>query len=320
MNLRDYYKESILPELSPLRSSYDSIKEKAKEKTLLIISLTGVLVVFFILGHAPSFAYYVLIAISLFAISRSSGLLRLSEIRHKTFQIVSDAVAKYHHSSLNCRPDFYIEEDSFKRSSLFTSPDSYTGSMLVDGEVDGIPLSFSYIYAQERDDSDEDRTNYITIFRGLFMRFVLPWQINSKIMIWPSATPTGLGRIFRPHRKWQLITLENPTFSKNFTVLATDLVDPYMIITPEFMERYLKLMWSLRENIYLSIIPERVYVAVSGINPPGIKGMYEYPFKYEIAEDVSNYITLGLNIFRTITGNITKTLQKNNHRNNSITR
>lgn len=299
--LREYYKEHILPEIEPFLKESQELKEKGRRILFTVSALVGVFLFFFLVGGAPSWSYIIVLSAGIFVILKNSGRTKRAELKRKGYSIVADRVAKYHHPSLECRPWHFIPEDSFKRSMLFSSPDSYTGFVLVDGELEGTPFAFSYVHAREEvhSNSDDNNSYYQTIFSGLFIRFVLPWKVSAKILIKAGGISWGMGGFFGNYGTFQPAIFENPIFNRNFRVYCTDIVDANMIITPLFMERLLKLKWSVGKEIYMSIIPDRVYVAVSGVKPPKT-GLFIDPFSYTSAEELNDFINTGLSIIRAL--------------------
>lgn len=305
MDLKEFYHRQILPKIKDYQEEYKHINDRSVRRTFLGITISLALFALITLSNPSLWGTAVIGGLVVVIFLVCISLKERSEAHRKLLLVVTNEMVRKYYPELNCQPDNFIKKESFNRSDLFTKPDRYRGSMLVEGVVDGVPLAFSYVHAEkkhEETEHDEEgfsstRTYYSTIFSGLFMNFKPPLMVSNDVIIRPAGRMKGLFRLLGIPGRHKLVEFENPDFNRAFTVSTSDIVDAHMVVTPRFMEEYLKLKRTLARSIYMSIVSGWVYVAVSGIKPP-YSGLFSNPAEFEFVEKFDRFVYEGINIFR----------------------
>ena len=167
-------------------------------------------------------------------------------------------------------PGFYynpagsIDEDEFKASGLYRRPDRFKGQDYVAGQLDKTAFRFSLVHAEEEvettsTDSDGNtttETRYDTIFRGL----IFSADFNKHFTGHTRVQAGGTG--FLSGLRSGLVKLEDPDFSKSFTVTSNDQVEARYILSPALMRRLLDLRNRFDTKVQAAFVGSRVMLAV----------------------------------------------------------
>lgn len=162
-----------------------------------------------------------------------------------------------------------IDESEFYASGLFISPDRYNGKDYVAGVYGSTDLRFSLVHAEERYETTTTETDsdghtatrteeeWRDIFKGLFFSadFNKHFHGRTRVRAGKAGILSGLfGGV---------VKLEDPHFSRYFTVTSTDQVEARYLLTPRMMERLLELRDKLG-HVELSLVGSRVCIAAAG--------------------------------------------------------
>ncbi len=167
-------------------------------------------------------------------------------------------------------PGFYynlagsIDENEFKASELYRRPDRFKGQDYVAGQLGKTAFRFSLVHAEEEvettsTDSDGNtttETRYDTIFRGLFFSadFNKHFAGHTRVQAGGTGFLSGL--------RSGLVKLEDPDFSKSFTVTSNDQVEARYILSPALMRRLLDLRNRFDSKVQAAFVGSRVMLTV----------------------------------------------------------
>ena len=185
-----------------------------------------------------------------------------------------------------------ISEETYLASRLFPSrPDRYSSEDRFSGELEGVPLTFAEVHAQEEhEDCDEGGcdTSYSTIFKGLFAVAEFPKKFAGTVLVYPDCSEKLLGHLSRGlqrlggrFRGLQLIKLEDPEFERRFVVYADDPVTARYVLSTSLMEA-LRRFRDRHGQIYASFIDGTLYLAV-----PLHTDLFEPPSVWRKAVDLA---------------------------------
>ena len=166
-------------------------------------------------------------------------------------------------------PDFMISQYLFERSNLFPhSIDRYSGNDYVKGSIDGVPLEFSDIHAEYQTKDSKGRTQWHTLFRGLFLVAEFNKYFKAKTVILPDQAQKSFGTLIggwlQSHNfsRDDLIRLDDPTFEKAFVVYGNDPIEAHYILSSSMMKRILEFQKKVSYPLYISFVQNHIHVGI----------------------------------------------------------
>jgi hypothetical protein len=174
--------------------------------------------------------------------------------------------------SLTYHPERGISQSKFTSSRLFKhSIDRYRAEDHVSGRLGKTDFEFSEVKAQykttSRDSDGHTRTQWHTIFDGIMFIGDFNKEFRSPVVVLPDLAERTLGRFGqwlqgKNFARADLVKLEDPRFEKQFVVYGDDQIEARYILSTSLMQRILDFREKTGEDIYLSFVNSRVYVAV----------------------------------------------------------
>lgn len=166
-------------------------------------------------------------------------------------------------------PNFMISQHLFTRSQLFNhSVDRYSGNDYVKGSIDGVPLEFSDVHAEYQTKDSKGRTQWHTLFRGLFLVAEFNKHFKSKTIILPDQAEKSFGSLIGGWLQSinigrdDLIRLDDPEFEKHFVVYGDDPIEARYILSHSMMNRILVFQRKLTHPIFISFVRNHIHIAV----------------------------------------------------------
>jgi hypothetical protein len=161
-------------------------------------------------------------------------------------------------------PAASIDEEEFKRCSLYRRPDRFCGQDFVAGRLDKTAFHFSLVHAEEEvettttdsEGNSKTETHYQTIFCGLFFSADFNKHFAGHTLV-QSGGAGLLGGLRRG-----LVNLEDPEFAKRFTVTSSDQVEARYILSPALMRRLLELRQRFDTKVQAAFVGSRVILTV----------------------------------------------------------
>jgi hypothetical protein len=161
--------------------------------------------------------------------------------------------------NMDFRPTEKLDESVVKASRMFKF-NEYSGNDYLSAEYHGIKFTQSDIHLEESQeetytDSDGDRRTrkkYTTIFRGTFM--VLDYYAFSNVPV--LVLPRG-----RKPKDGEILT-ELDAFNRKYSVVCTDAVFAFRILTPPVLEGIALASDKLGCQLSLSFRNDKIYAAI----------------------------------------------------------
>ena len=125
----------------------------------------------------------------------------------------------------------HFPKDLVKSTKLFTGWSSISGSDLVAGRYQGIPIRFCDLKLTHEESDGNDHTRTVTDFSGTFLELTCDRTIEGEV------------RVKEQHKgifTRKVVETENEAFNKQFTVTADNPQEVFYILTPQFMETIVK--------------------------------------------------------------------------------
>jgi tetratricopeptide (TPR) repeat protein len=99
-----------------------------------------------------------------------------------------------------------------------------------------------------------------SVFKGLFFRANFNKKLKSKTVVVPCILDANINSL--KIGKGQLIKLEDPEFSKLFTVYGNDQVEGRYILSTNLMAKLVKFRKKAGRNFYISFVENMIYIAI----------------------------------------------------------
>ncbi len=189
-------------------------------------------------------------------------------------KIVITKIVHFIDQNLTYSPTGHIPITTYMKSKLFpTKPDNYEGHSHVHGMMGETEISFSQIDAeyesQTQDDDGNPKTEWHTIFKGLFFVADFNKSFQGETVILPDEARKFFGEVLGSvFQSWdrtrgKLVRLEDPEFEKLFVVYGTDQIEARYLLSASLMKRIVDFRKKADKGIRLSFVENRVFVAIS---------------------------------------------------------
>ncbi len=200
-------------------------------------------------------------------------------------------------------PDFAVSQSLFERSDLFKQTiDRYSGNDYVKGSVEGVPLEFSDVHAEYQTRDSKGRTQWHTLFRGLFLVAEFNKHFKAKTVVLPDTAEKTFGSLIggwlqsKNFTRDDLIHLDDPEFEKHFVVYGSDQIEARYILSHSMMKRLLDFQKRLSSPLFVSFVDNHIHVAIGVgkdlFEPTVFTSLLDYTQAMEYVNTLKN--TIGL--------------------------
>lgn len=200
-------------------------------------------------------------------------------------------------------PDFMVSQHLFERSDLFKhSIDRYSGNDYVKGSIDGVPLEFSDVHAEYQTRDSKGRTQWHTLFRGLFLVAEFNKYFKAKTIILPDQAEKSFGSLIGGwlqsinFTRDGLIRMDDPAFEKHFVVYGNDPIEARYILTHSMMKRILDFQRRVSHPLFVSFVHNHIHVGIATgkdlFEPAVFTSLLDYKQAMEYVNTLQN--TIGL--------------------------
>ena len=162
----------------------------------------------------------------------------------------------------------HLPERLFKRSDIFSDPDRVSGNDYVKGKLDDINLQFSDFHAEKKHKDSKGRTNWSTIFRGLFLVAEFNKNFKGKTIVLPDTAQSTFGDLIGNWlqsyniKRDELVKMDNPEFEKEFVVYSTDQIEARYILSHAIMDKLLRFQKKSNHPVYISFVGDHIHMAI----------------------------------------------------------
>lgn len=200
-------------------------------------------------------------------------------------------------------PNFMLSQHLFERSDLFKhSIDRYSGNDYVKGSIDGVPLEFSDVHAEYQTRDSKGRTQWHTLFRGLFLIAEFNKHFKAKTVILPDQAEKSFGSLIGGwlqsinFTRDGLIRMDDPAFEKHFVVYGSDPIEARYILTHSMMKRILDFQRRVSHPLFISFVHNHIHVGMATgkdlFEPVVFTSLLDYKQAMEYVNTLQN--TIGL--------------------------
>ncbi|MFW6035670.1 MAG: DUF3137 domain-containing protein [Halanaerobiales bacterium] len=262
--------------LKAVIGSLEAEKVRTRNKLLMYIIVPAVVLLLIAVGYYFSSKNFVpAFLVLFFSLTAyhfiSKKITKPYEDKFKT-SVISRLV-KFVDEDLDYEHHNYIRESAFRESRLYDHRiDKYEGEDYISGKIGKTQIEFSEVLAKYKKRDKDDKTEWHTLFDGLFFTADFNKEFKSDLILKPDIAERlfgGFGQKLQSINVFQhgeLVKLENPEFEKAFKVVGTDQTEARYILTPALMEKILKLnneiMTKEKSMISMSFINSKIYLAL----------------------------------------------------------
>ncbi len=280
-----FYTNEIETEINNIKKEEKDVKTKALKKECPYLLL--ICVILYMLGHLwMSFIFilpYILVKLLNVANVDCGTKVFINNLMPKIVKFV-DVNLEYIYNGINIE-DF--KKTCFTRDKI----EGFSSYHLIKGKIGNVCTEFAEVTAYEKYRSN-GRTNYRTIFEGFIFSADFNKSFQKTTLVFPDLAEKIFGTfgknfqvINSENNSFELVNLENVEFERQFVVYGENQVESRYILTPNFMEKMLK-VHNEKEARMFAFVDSKIYA--------GIKKSEEY-FSYKKKdkiiqkEDVYNY-------------------------------
>ncbi|MEH2075098.1 MAG: DUF3137 domain-containing protein, partial [Nostoc sp.] len=103
-------------------------------------------------------------------------------------------------------------------------------------------------------------TRASVVFKGLFFQAKFPTNLRTVTIVQPKFLNANINTINIANR--QVIKLEDPEFTKFFTVYSDDQIEVRYVLSTSLMDKIVNFRKKTNRNIYISFVDEMIYIAI----------------------------------------------------------
>jgi hypothetical protein len=301
--LTDFYYKELYPSLSELEETRKRIVSQLQFYGGMGIVIF--LIVALWMGKNFGFLHPLMMAIAIaFIVLASITYRAMTSGYAKNFKerIITPMVGAID-SHLLYNPNFMVSQHLFERSELFKhSIDRYSGNDYVKGSIDGVPLEFSDVHVEYQTRDSKGRTQWHTLFRGLFLVAEFNKHFKAKTVVLPDQAEKSFGSLIGgwlqsinfTHKG--LVRMDDPEFEKHFVVYGSDQIEARYILSHSMMKRILDFQRRVSHPLFISFVHSHIHVGIGTgkdlFEPAVFTSLLDYKQAMEYVSTLQN--TIGL--------------------------
>lgn len=305
LSFEQFFETRLIPALHPLEE-----QRKTLVRNICItggtVALIAALIALLAWGQSGSPALPIFCAViaviltGLLAKWMSAGYIRDFKMK------VVAPIIHYISPDLTYQPQSGITKERFLRSGLFHHQiDRYHCEDLIQGTTDKTRIEFSELHAEykteTRDSKGNRRTEWHTIFQGLFFIADFNKHFNGRTFVLPDTAEKLLGRFGQKLQELgkshgELVKLEDPEFEREFAVYSSDQIEARYILSPALMRRMLEFKNKTGGKVYFSFTGGEVNIGISSTKNRFEPKLFSTLLDIEMAREFVTDLQLALGI------------------------
>lgn len=178
---------------------------------------------------------------------------------------IEDLAEDIHIKKYQYNQELGMSEAIFKLTKFINYYDTYNAFDYFSATLDDDKtFELSQIKIKKMTEDESGKTNYITLFEGIFGSINTDTNYNFDLKITPDIKNKFLNQAMSDFKKMlgankNVVRLENPEFERFFEVYSSNQVEARKVVTINFMEELLKLRKKINKNITVIYMAKRVY-------------------------------------------------------------
>ncbi len=302
--LTDFYYNTLYPQILELEHERKALKERMI-KLAIFIGAIAFMLFYFLTDKLHRIDSFVLVLFTVSLLGIGSFIYKFMTKDYASsfkFQIIEPLIKEID-KNLRYNPTYKIDQQSFINSEIFKEKiNRYNGNDYVSGSIDGVQISFSDLHVEKEEKDSKGRSNYHTIFQGLFIITSFNKYFSNSTIILPDSAQTIFGSLVggwlqsNNITRQQLVKMDDPEFEKEFVVYATDQIEARYILSHSMMQRILELKKKTAKPIYLSFKDGQMNLAVSYNKDLFEPSIFSSLLEYKVAMEYIKTLQLTLSL------------------------
>jgi len=275
-NFDVYFDLELAPEIERLAKFRNELWSRAINNSIWMLAIVMVvmLIAMFFFRAGPAMLIILFIGVAIGAVIVSNNYISNKEIYNSSFK--EEVIKKMMigiDERLNYQPIQSVNLDEYYFSQLFKKRvDRHNGEDLIEATIDKTTLRFSELHTehktQTRNSKGRTQTHWSTIFKGVFFVIDFNKAFKYHTVVLPDYNQQMFGDLFKSFQfgergNAKLVNMDHPVFEKLFKVYSDNAVEAHYLLTPNLMERIIKLQRKFKNDIYLSFGNSKLSVAIS---------------------------------------------------------
>jgi hypothetical protein len=266
--LGNYYNTALMPELLQLESQRKEVLKKVCLAGGLIIIVFSAIIAALLINRVSEQLIFFIGFVGFAVLTGAYKWLTHGYVKKFKSGIIENIV-RFIDANLRYERESHISSVDFVKSKIFNhEPDRHRGDDYVSGLVGKTKIEFSEIHSEYETRDSKGRSQWHTIFKGLFFIGDFNKHFKGVTVVLPDTAE----RLFGGFGNWlqkmnasrgQLIKLEDPEFEKEFVVYGDDQVEARYILSTSLMKRIVEFKKKTGRKVFLSFVGSKIYVAIS---------------------------------------------------------
>lgn len=317
-NFDAFFDLELAPEIERLAKLRNELWSKAINNSIWRIALVIVvmLIAMFFFRVGPALLFILIAAVVFSGIIIMQSYSSQKSIYNTSFK---EAVIKKMmvgiDDRLNYQPALNIGLKDYLFSQIFKKRvDRHNGEDLVEATIDKTKIKFSELHTEHKTTTTNSKgrrqTHWSTIFKGVFFIVDFNKTFNQFTVVLPDYNQQMFGDLFKSFQLGKrgnatLVNMDHPEFEKMFKVYSEDAIEAHYLLTPNLMERIIKLKEKFDNDVYLSFNKSKLHVAISNnLNLFEAPALWGNPNFLDLVKAYHNYLHNCLEIVNDLNLNV----------------
>lgn len=267
---------------------------KLKNKTFLVIGITaGIIILLALIFQTIEILFFGIIAILLFPALFTAKQKREYILKFKKYFVQSALKTVF--TDLTYHPEQGMPRDVIASTKMMYMGDRYTSNDYISGRYKDIGFRQADVHIEEEresTDSDGNTTTYwVTIFRGRWMIFDFNKTFKADLQVCQKFFGNNKISNWGNDTKFEKVKLESVDFNKRFNVYAQSDHEAFYLLTPQIMEKIIKLDDMNQGRLLLCFIDNKLHIGLydgkdSFEHAPIFKQINEEQVRSNISNDI----------------------------------
>ena len=238
---------------------------KLKNKTFLVIGITaGIIILLALIFQTIEILFFGIIAILLFPALFTVKQKREYILKFKKYFVQSALKTVF--TDLTYHPEQGMPRDVIASTKMMYMGDRYTSNDYISGRYKDIGFRQADVHIEEEresTDSDGNTTTYwVTIFRGRWMIFDFNKTFKADLQVCQKFFGNNKISNWGNDTKFEKVKLESVDFNKRFNVYAQSDHEAFYLLTPQIMEKIIKLDDMNQGRLLLCFIDNKLHIGL----------------------------------------------------------
>ena len=267
---------------------------KLKNKTLLIVGIVGgIVAILALIFQTIEIVFFGIMAMLLFPALFTAKQKREYILKFKKHFVHSSLQTVFTH--LNYKPEQGMPRSDISQTQMMYMGDRYTSNDYISGKYKDIGFRQADVHIEEEresTDSDGNRTTYwVTIFKGRWMIFDFNKTFKADLQVCQKFFGNNKINNWGRENKFQKVKLESMEFNKRFNVFAQSDHEAFYLLTPQIIEKIIKLDDMNQGRLLLCFIDNKLHIGLydgkdSFEHAPIFKQINEEQVRNNISNDI----------------------------------